>query len=168
MSDVVPNADVGPNADVAPNANKSSQLPMSDVAPNADSTTDQAYYPDHEEFGQWDMIFEELIFPKITDIFTLLACLSMNKTMCNEAGKKINANTHVDWSKLEEFCCRKHSTCGARHTALDEMMLCGNCNYSVPARFDALMRGMNFLVRTHGGMKKEVIYDSWGEKRYFM
>lgn len=89
----------------------------------------------------------------------------MNKKFCMEDGKKINNNKRVDWSELETFCCRNQPLCGTRHNTLDEMMGCGSCNYSVPARFKAMLNGIYFLMRTNWGMKKAVIYDSWVEKR---
>lgn len=127
----------------------------------------EPYFPNHDEFGAWDCIFYEHIFPKITRIFDLLKCLQLEKRCCDLAGDKIHANEGVDWSDLESFCCKNTLPCGERHENLDAMSECEICTWSVPLRFDAMKKGRDFLVNTHGGMKKRMIYNSWPERHYF-
>lgn len=127
----------------------------------------EPYYPNHDEFGQWDIIFEEHIYPKVTGIFDLLKIQALNRDWKETVGNRINKKQNIDWSQFERYCCKPLLSCKIHHDSLDAMKQCEKCSWTVRWRGRALCRGIDFLVNTHGGTLKNAMYGSWLDRDDF-
>lgn len=121
-----------------------------------------SFYPDHNAYGKWDVIFEEEIFPKITGIFELLRLRSLNSYWDEKVGQRINTNNNVDWLQLETYCCKASIfNCRYIHKTFTEVRNCKYCGWTESWRLGCYRRGMRYFMKTYGGSRKYSGYMSW-------